>query len=448
MSLGFTASTGRVAYADEAPPHHRRLADLDAGGLALEEVPERACIGAAHIEKKETRRHAGLGPKQLGAHIRINQSERDQRRQAQAQRQNDRRRERARSLDRGEGHAPFDGPQFGGAARDEGHAERDEPQRQKGGDGRTGDVSRDRTLRARQNGQRNQRRRRHRCAGDIALARPALALLGQIADQHRHRQVVRLSERRDREGERREQSERDAKRDHARLDRRRERDRQQRPEQPVDGEWDRSAERRAGKRPDQGDNRELEDCEAHDGRAGSADCFENRKRRALAFDETLRRVGDADAADDQRQQSRQRQELREPLEIAAEVGRNIETRARLPAGMGKGPLGLAEKSSDRRFTRRFVCRAHDDAGRPANQRSRLHQSRRVEGRLRNEDSGTQTHAGRQSIRFAGQDGPNREFCVADANDVAQLQVQPSQQRFFRRRAERAVLLGQRFAKRN
>ena len=86
---------------------------LTPGDFALEEVPERARIGAAHIEKKETRRHAGLGPKQLGAHIRINQSERDQRRQAQAQRQNDRRRERARSLDRGEGHAPFDRPQFG-----------------------------------------------------------------------------------------------------------------------------------------------------------------------------------------------------------------------------------------------------------------------------------------------------------------------------------------------
>ena len=256
------------------------------------------------------------------------------------------------------------------------------------------------------------------------------------------------SERRDRESQRRQQSKREPKRDHARLDRRRERDRQQRPEQPIDGKWYRRAKRRAGERSDEGDNGELEEREGHDARARRADGFQNRKRRALALDEALRCVGDADAADNQRQQSGQGEELGEPIEIATEIRGNVETRAGLPSGLRKGPLGLAQQGSNRRFIRRAARPAHDDAGRPANKGSRLDQPSGVERRLRNEDAGTETDAGRQAIRFAGQDGPNREFRLADANDVAELQVQASQQRLFRRRSERAVLLGQRFVKRH
>ena len=107
------------------------------------------------------------------------------------------------------------------------------------------------------NGQRDQRRPGERRAGEIALARPALPLFGQIADQRRDRQVVRPSERRDREGERGQQSKRHPKRDDARLDRRRKRNRQQRAEQPVDGERDRRAERRASERADQRDDRGI-----------------------------------------------------------------------------------------------------------------------------------------------------------------------------------------------
>ena len=71
LSLALTASTGVVADSDEAPAHHRRLTDFDAGRLALQEVSKCASVSAAHIEEKEARRHAGLGLKQLGAHIRV-----------------------------------------------------------------------------------------------------------------------------------------------------------------------------------------------------------------------------------------------------------------------------------------------------------------------------------------------------------------------------------------
>ena len=186
------------------------------------------------------------------------------------------------------------------------------------------------------------------------------------------------SERRDRESQRRQQSKREPKRDHARLDRRRERDRQQRPEQPIDGKWYRRAKGRAGERSDEGDNGELEEREGHDARARRADGFQNRQRCALALDEALRCIGDADAADNQRQQSGQGEELGELIEIATEIRGNVETRASLPSGLRKGPLGLTQQASNRRFSRRAARPAHDDAGRPANKGTRLDepQSRR------------------------------------------------------------------------
>ena len=42
-----------------------------------------------------------------------------------------------------------------------------------------------------------------------------------------------------------------------------------------------------------------------------------------------------------------------------------------------------------------------------------------------------------------EDGPKREFRVADANDVAELQAESREQRLFDRGAECAILLGQR-----
>ena len=87
---------------------------------------------------------------------------------------------------------------------------------------------------------------------------------------------------------------------------------------------------------------------ADDARSGRADRLENGERRAFALDETLRRVGHADAADDQRQQSRQRQELGEAVEIATEVRGDGETRASVPAGLREGPLRLVHEKPGRR----------------------------------------------------------------------------------------------------
>src|SRR5271166_2864518 len=91
----------------------------------------------------------------------------------------------------------------------------------------------------------------------------------------------------------------------------------------------------AGGSAGESDDKELEEPEHNDARSGRADRFQDRQRSALSLDEALRRVGDANPADDQRQEARERQELGEPVEVAGEVGGDIEARARLPAGLRK-----------------------------------------------------------------------------------------------------------------
>ena len=91
---------------------------------------------------------------------------------------------------------------------------------------------------------------------------------------------------------------------------------------------------------------------ADDAGSGRANRFENGERRALALDETLRRVRHADAADDQRQQSRERQKLGEAVEIATEVRVDGETRASVPSGLREGPLRLIHESLDGGIVRR------------------------------------------------------------------------------------------------
>ena len=149
-------------------------------------------------------------------------------------------------------------------------------------------------------------------------------------------------------------------------------------EQGVDGERDCAPERCASDGADQRHRQELDHGELNDACPGRADRLQDRQRRALALDEALRRVGDADAADNQRQEARQRQELGETVEVAGEIGRDVEARARLPAGLGKGAVGRGDQGLDGGLAGLPAGAAHDDPGRPADQRSGLHQTGRFQ----------------------------------------------------------------------
>ena len=222
--------------------------------------------------------------------------------------------------------------------------ESDEPQRDESDQSRDDDGRRDRPLRARRRRQARRApfRRAPRPRGSACGASPAL--LGEIADQRRHGQsCARPSGTIEKANA--------VKRPNATpsaitpgsidgaigigsSD----------AEQPIDGKRDRRAKRRAGERANQRDDRELDERERDDARSGRADRLQNRKRCALAFDEPLRRVGDADPADDQRQQSGERKVLGEPIEIATEVRGNAEARAGVPSGLGKARLASSRRA--------------------------------------------------------------------------------------------------------
>ena len=166
-------------------------------GAAFHEIDERARVGAPHIEEEEARRHAGLGMTQFSTHVGVDQRERNEGRKTEAKRQHDGGRESAWPMDRRKRHPPFNEARRRRPSREIGDAKGDQSQREKRRDGRAGHHGGDRSLRAGQDGERDQRRARERRADKVALTRPASPFLDHVADEGRHGQIVRASERRD-----------------------------------------------------------------------------------------------------------------------------------------------------------------------------------------------------------------------------------------------------------
>ena len=131
-----------------------------------------------------------------------------------------------------------------------------------------------------------------------------------------------------------------------------------------------------------------------------------------------------------------------------EVWGDVEARAGIPSGLRESPLGLSHQRLDGGIVRRLPRTAHDDSRRPSDQRARLHQLCRVKSRLRHEHARPKPNPCRQPIGFADEDGAKGETRFADANDVAELQVEASQQRLFHRRPEHAVFFAKRVVERH
>ena len=127
-----------------------------------------------------------------------------------------------------------------------------------------------------------------------------------------------------------------------------------------------------------------EDAEHHAARG--ADALHRGDHLAPLVDEGRHRVGDADAADQQRGEPDERQELPQPLERAAHLRRGI-----APVGDGEARLGQlrfdalrAATSSSSSLAAHAAVELHGIA--PAHQRARLDEPRLVERRLRDEDA--------------------------------------------------------------
>ena len=227
----------------------------------------------------------------------------------------------------------------GDAARSAMSSLGDQAQHDEHGSAATTKIDRDLAVVGGGDGERRERRaaataRRPRSAGADAAVRRDL-----VAKQGRDRHVMRAAERPQRERARGQHAVGERERELAGMQRRRERQRHARRRTPR--RWRTAARRRhePDRDADAASSMTSTKYIGKDARAGRAQRLHRRDHVALAVEIMLGRVGDADAADQQRRQADQREILGEALDVALELRRRIGAGADFPAGVGKSRAG-------------------------------------------------------------------------------------------------------------
>ena len=156
--------------------------------------------------------------------------------------------------------------------------------------------------------------------------------------------------------------------------------------------------------------------------AGRAEALQRRDRGALAVDEAAHRIGDADAADDQRRQADQGQELREPLDVAGKRGSAL-TRERISQPASGRPC-CASAASASSAASSDASRGQREPVGPAHQAAGLQQAGRAQGRPARPGSAARSRCRSRSCpaRRRGWRGARRSRRRADP--VADLEVEP------------------------
>ena len=132
------------------------------------------------------------------------------------------------------------------------------------------------------------------------------------------------------------------------MQRRCDRQRDDGAESRGNGKRQRRADHESDRRPDSRQQQHLRQIDREHPAAGRAERFQRGDHVALAVEMALYRVGDADAADQQRGEPDQGEELREALDIALERRRGVGAGANLPAGVGQLRVGLRRPPPRRR----------------------------------------------------------------------------------------------------
>ena len=150
-----------------------------------------------------------------------------------------------------------------------------------------------------------------------------------------------------------------------------------------------------------GEQRDQHDLRAVDGEyvgAGRAERLHGRDRVALAREMAGDRIGDADAADQQRGQGDERQKLAEALDVALELRRGLVAGADFPAGIGKFASRLFFERDDRGVAR---CRCgQPQPVSPAHQAAGLQQAARAQRRLAHQQARAKADAAGEFVRLA------------------------------------------------
>ncbi len=230
------------------------------------------------------------------------------------------------------------------------------------------------------------------------------------------------------------------------MKRRLDRQRQHFAEQIDDDKWQRGAGRKANDRADHSQHDHLRQVDRKHVAAGGADRLEGCNHVAAPIDMALDRVGDADAANQKRRKSYERQKLGEAADRAFELRRSIVAIADLPAGVRKRlprivdePRGVAAVAG--------VVRQFDPIG-PAHQAARLQQLRGAKSGLADQESRSESEAAGKLVGFAIIDAADLKGRTADIDAIAELQVEPGQQRLIGRNAECAIAFGQQIGDRH
>ena len=199
----------------------------------------------------------------------------------------------------------------------------------------------------------------------------------------------------------------------------------------------------ADSRPDGGGKqRDQQNLDAVDGEhvaAAGAERLHGADGVALARQVRRDRIRYTDAADEQRGQRDQGEELGEAFDAALELRRRLVARADLPTGVGEGRLRLFV---DRRHG--AVARARGEAQPvlPAHQAAGLDEAGGAQRRLADEDARPEADTGREPIGLFDQRGAQVDRGAADGDPVAGFQIEPGEQRRIDGGAERAVLFRQ------
>ena len=177
--------------------------------------------------------------------------------------------------------------------------------------------------------------------------------------------------------------------------------------------------------------------------AGRPDRFQRGDHVALAIEIELRRVGDPDAADQQRREPDQRQVLREALDIAFELRGHVAAAADFPTGLRKlrlrGGYGVGDAVRVHPFR-------HPQPVMPAHQAAGLQQAGCAQSRFADQHPGTESETARKLVGFAGERGTQFHLCSPDRESGAGLQFEPRQQRRIGDDTENPVPFGQQCGK--
>ena len=158
---------------------------------------------------------------------------------------------------------------------------------------------------------------------------------------------------------------------------------------------------------------------------------------ALARQVARDRIRHADAADNERGQGDEREELGEALDIAFELRRGLVARADFPAGVGERGLRLLFDRCHGAIAR--VGRGQAQPVLPAHQTAGLQKSARAQRRLADEHARPKADPAGELVRLADQRRAQLDHGVADGDPVAGFEIEPREQRRIDGGAEGVVL---------